>query len=97
MFLRTLKGNVSSSRGLAIAYLGVTIAFGLAWVIAPIKAGTERATWQTLSVVALVLLSLTQIVTLYLSGRTGWRRVNEAWEEVFDAESKGERRSREQR
>jgi hypothetical protein len=67
----------------------VTIAFGLAWVMAPIKAGTERATWQTLSVVVLVLLSLSQIIPLYLRGRTGWRSVNEAWKEVLDAEPEG--------
>ena len=93
VFLRTLNGNVSSSRGFAIAYLGVTIAFGLAWFIAPIKAGTEREIWQTLSVVVLVLLSLSQIVKLHLRSGTGWKSVNDAWQAVFDAEAKRDGRA----
>jgi hypothetical protein len=87
-FLHTLDGNVSSSRGFAVAYFGVTVAFGLAWVIAPIKAGTDREIWQTLSVVVLVVLSLIQVGTLWLRSTTGWKSVNDAWEAVFDSEAK---------
>jgi hypothetical protein len=67
----------------------VTVVFVLAWAIAPIKAGTEREWWQWTIVSFLALLSVSQVVTLLWRSRRGWRRVNEAWQDILDAESTG--------
>jgi hypothetical protein len=98
-FLVILKPNVSSSRGFAVAYLWVTIAFGLAWVMAPIERHTGREWWQWSIVAFFVLLSLSQVLTLYSRSRRGWPTVEEAWKKAdkewkgaFDAESQGRTR-----
>jgi hypothetical protein len=82
-----LGGQVSSSRGFAYAYLGVTAGFVLAWFVAPVEGGR---TWIETTVVALLALaSLSQAGWLLLASFRGWGKVDEAWDELHAHEEAG--------
>jgi hypothetical protein len=79
-----LKGAVSSSRGFGFAYLALTIAFLFAWFAAPVSG--DRDWWQTTIVGLVAAGSLYQVGKLFWTGYRGWKKVDEAWEEVRAAE-----------
>jgi hypothetical protein len=57
-----VRGVSSAARSFALAYLGLTAAFVLAWLAAPVDGGRES--WQTLLVGLLGTLSVAQIAQL---------------------------------
>jgi hypothetical protein len=94
-----MSGNVSSSRGFAWAYVAVTIAFVVAWFVAPVKEH-DRECWQTLIVVVLALGSLGQIRRLlsatYDDSR-GWTKIDEAWKKVLKDEEEKKKKAQEEK
>jgi hypothetical protein len=83
-FLHTLRGSTSASRGFAFAYFGLTIAFVLAWLAAPVHGGREA--WQTGVVGLLATVSLLQAARLLWTSLRGWGKVDDAWQEIYEAE-----------
>jgi hypothetical protein len=80
-----MKGRVSSSRGFAYAYSAVTAAFVLAWFAAPVDG---RTCGQTGLVVLAALASTWQIGRLWLASIRQQRKVDTAWETMFEKENR---------
>lgn len=82
-FVKHLDGSAGLARGIGLAYVGLTLAFVLAWFAAPTR--NDHEWWQTLTVVSLGGLSLWQAGMLILGKGTG-SGVAAAWERVHESE-----------
>jgi hypothetical protein len=83
-FVKHFDGSAGLARGIGLAYVGLTMAFVLAWFAAPTDDGREW--WQTLALAGgLGGLSLWQAGKLVLGKGTG-SGVAAAWELVCEAE-----------
>jgi hypothetical protein len=83
-FQRNVKGASSGSRGFAFAYLGLTAAFVLAWLIAPVQGAREW--WQTVVVGVFGVASVCQIGQLTWLGAFGWKAAHDAWSAIEEQE-----------
>jgi hypothetical protein len=81
--LRQGWGVASASHSFAMAYAGLTAAFVLAWLAAPVEDG--RQWWQTVLIGILSMVSIFQIQRLSSFRRSHYVPSN-AWREVYEDE-----------
>lgn len=83
--LRDVKAVGSSARSFAVAYVGLTAAFLLAWIAAPVQG--DRLWWQTLLIGVLGTASALQVAELIAISRFRWDAAR-PWRKIHEDEER---------
>jgi len=83
-YIKKMRGAASASRGLGLAYVGLTVAFILAWFAAPVDGSREW--WQTGAVGFIGAASCSQAFRLIWTSLFGWSEIDKAWADVATEE-----------
>jgi hypothetical protein len=84
LFLTTVRARARGGHTITFAYAGLTAAFVLAWLAAPVESG--RQWWHTCLVGVLGAASLVQVGQLIWLSVYGWQTANNAWATIKEQE-----------